>query len=113
MAEGLIDDVQGGFREGRRYVDQIFTLKQIGEKAWEKICKEYVGFMDLEKAHDRVNREPQWQVLRMYDAGGKLLNDIKKIYVNRHFIEVCRRGLMIYKILSRYTTSYCTLPKCS
>ena len=39
----------------------------------------YVGFMDLEKVHDRVNREALWQVLRMYDVGGKLLNDIKSM----------------------------------
>ena len=30
---GLINDEQGGFRAGRVCVDQIFTLKQIGEKA--------------------------------------------------------------------------------
>ena len=33
VTDGLIDDEQGGFRAGRRYVDQIFTLKQIDEKA--------------------------------------------------------------------------------
>ena len=33
---GLIYDEQGGFRAGRGSVDQIFTLKQIGEKAQEK-----------------------------------------------------------------------------
>ena len=42
----------------------------------------YVGIMDLEKAYDRVNREALWQVLRMYDVGGKLLNGIKSMYVN-------------------------------
>ena len=31
--KGLIDDEQGGFREGRGCADQIFTLKQIVEKA--------------------------------------------------------------------------------
>ena len=36
MIGGLIDDEQGGFRAGRGCVDQIFTLKQISEKAWEK-----------------------------------------------------------------------------
>ena len=36
----------------------------------------YVGFMDLDKAYDRVNREAVWQVLKMYDVGGKLLNGI-------------------------------------
>ena len=33
---GLIDDEQGSFREGRGCVDQIFTLRQIGEKARKK-----------------------------------------------------------------------------
>ena len=36
MTDGLIDDVQGGFVAGKRCVDQIFTLKQIGEKASKK-----------------------------------------------------------------------------
>ena len=66
----------------RGCVDQIFTLKQIGEKAQVKKCTVYVSFMDLEKTYDRVNREALWQVLRMYDVGGKLLNSIKSMYVN-------------------------------
>ena len=75
---------KGGFRARRGCEDQIFTLKQIVEKARKKKCKcrVYVGFMDLEKAYDRVNREALWQVLRMYDVGGKLLNSIKNMYVN-------------------------------
>ena len=44
------------------------TLKQIGEKAREK-KKVYVGFIDLEEAYDRVNREALWQVMIMYDVG--------------------------------------------
>ena len=32
VTEGLIDDDQGSFRAGRGCVDQIFILKQIGEK---------------------------------------------------------------------------------
>ena len=51
---GLIDDEQGGFRTGSGCVDQIFTLKQIGERAREKKCRVYVVFIDLEKAYDRV-----------------------------------------------------------
>ena len=38
--------------------------------------------MNLEKAYDRVNREALWEVLRMYDVGGKLLNGISSVYVN-------------------------------
>ena len=62
--------------------EQIFTLKQIGEKAHEKKCTVYVCFMDLEKAYDRVNREALWQVLRMHDVDGKLLNSIKSMNLN-------------------------------
>ena len=42
----------------------------------------YVGFIDLEKAYDRVKREALWQMVRMYDVGGKLLNGIKSTYVD-------------------------------
>ena len=38
--------------------------------------------MDLEKAYNKVNKEALWQVLRMYDVAGKLLNGIKSMYVN-------------------------------
>ena len=67
MTGGLIDDEQGGFKEGRGCVNQIFTLKQIGEKAQE--IKVYIGFIALEKANYKVNKEALWQVLRMYDVG--------------------------------------------
>ena len=63
---GLIDDEQGGFRGGRRCVDQIFTLKQIGEKEREKKHRVYVCFIDLEKVYDKVKREDLWQMLRIY-----------------------------------------------
>ena len=56
----MIDLEQRGFRSGRWCVDQIFTLKQIGEEAREKKRKGYVVFIDLEKAYDRVNREALW-----------------------------------------------------
>ena len=34
----------------------------------------YVGFMDLGKTYDMVNREAIWQVQRMHDVDVKLLN---------------------------------------
>ena len=81
MTGDLIDEEQGGFRAGRGYVDQIFTLKQIGEKAREKKAV-YVGFIDMEKSYNRVNKEALWQVLRIYDVGGKYLSGIKSMYVD-------------------------------
>ena len=56
VTDELIDE-QRGFRSGMACVDQIFILRQKGEKAWEN--KQWVneGFIDLKKANDRVNRE--------------------------------------------------------
>ena len=41
-----------------------------------------MGFVNLEKAYDKVNREALRQVLRMYDVAGKLLIGINSMYVN-------------------------------
>ena len=46
----------------------------------EKKLRSYVGFIDLEKGYDMVCREALFQVLRMYDVGGKLLNGIRSTY---------------------------------
>jgi hypothetical protein len=80
VTEGLIGEEQGAFRSGRGCVDQIFTLKQMIEKMREKKNKLYLGFMDLQQAYDRVNREALWQVLVIYGVGGRLLNGIKSMY---------------------------------
>ena len=42
----------------------------------------YVGFIDLEKTYDKVNRKDLWQALRMYDVDGKFLSGIKSMFVD-------------------------------
>ena len=44
MTGDLTDDRQGGFREGSGCVDQIFTLKQIREKAQDEKTYILYGF---------------------------------------------------------------------
>ena len=78
----MANEEQEAFRAGKLCIDKILTIKQMCKKAWEKKRRVYAGFMNLEKVYDRVNRESLWQVLRMYDVGGKLLNRIKSMYVN-------------------------------
>ena len=43
MTGGLIEDEQGGFRAGKGCVDQIFPLKQIGEKERDEEVKDGDG----------------------------------------------------------------------
>ena len=41
----------------------------------ESVCR--FGFMNLEKAYYKVNREALWQALNMYSVGGKPFNGIR------------------------------------
>ena len=41
-----------------------------------------MGFTDMKKVNDRANREAIWHVLRTYDVGVELLNEIKGMNIN-------------------------------
>ena len=40
----------------------------------------YFAFLDLQKAHDRVDRDAMWYILRLYGIGGRLLRGVKSLY---------------------------------
>ena len=52
-----IDDMQFGFMKGKGTTDAIFFVRQVQENFVAKGKKIYLGFVDLEKAFDRVPRE--------------------------------------------------------
>jgi len=52
-----IDNMQFGFMKGKGTIDTIFVIRQMQEKFRMKRKKLCVGFVDLEKAFDRVPRE--------------------------------------------------------
>ena len=52
-----IDDIQFGFTKGKVTTDAIFLATQMQENFRVKGKKLYFGFVDLEKAFDRVPRE--------------------------------------------------------
>ena len=58
--------MQFGFMKGKGTTDAIFTVRQTQEKFRVKGKKLYFGFMDLEKAFDRVPREViQWAMHKL------------------------------------------------
>ena len=65
--------MQSGFTRGRGCTHQIFSVKQICEKYLGKGKDVYFAYLDLEKAHDRVDGDAMWNVLRLYGTGGRLL----------------------------------------
>jgi len=52
-----VDDMQLGFMKGKGTNNAIFTVRQMQENFRVKGKKLYFGFVDLEKAFDRVPRE--------------------------------------------------------
>jgi len=52
-----IDDMQFGFMNGKGTTDAIFMAREMQENFRVKGKKLYFGFVDLEKAFDRVPRE--------------------------------------------------------
>jgi len=52
-----INDMQFGFMKGKATTDTIFILKSVQEKFRDKGKKLCFGYMDLEKAFDRVPTE--------------------------------------------------------
>ena len=59
ITEAKILEEQGAFRKQKSCVDQMFTVRQLGEKIIKKNMKErmMIVCVDLEKAYDRVDRE--------------------------------------------------------
>jgi len=55
--EPKLDDTQCDFCRGRSTTEQISTLQNIFEKAWEHAKDVYTFFVDLGKIYDRVPRE--------------------------------------------------------
>merc|ERR1711874_747497 len=66
-----IDKSQFGFMPGRVTVDAVFVVRQLQEKYLGKMKKLYLGFVDLEKAFDRVPREVVKWALGKEGGGGE------------------------------------------
>jgi len=57
VLHSCIDDMQFGFMKGKGTTNAIFMARQMQENFRVKSKKLYFGFVDLEKAFDRVPRE--------------------------------------------------------
>ena len=54
---GLLSEVQGGFRKGRRTEDNSFMLQRLIEMVKGRNEELFVAFVDVAKAYDRGNRK--------------------------------------------------------
>ena len=88
ITEERVLEEQGAFRRQRSCIDQLFTVRQLGEKIIEKNKTMNMVCIDLEKAFDRVNRVLLWLVLERYGVRGRLKEAVKSLYLRR---EACVR----------------------
>jgi len=94
-----VDDMQFGFMKGTGATDAIFTVRQMQENFRVKGKKLYFGFVDLEKAFDRVLREvirwamhklgvQEWLVLAVMSMYTGAKTVVRTVYGNSSAFEV-------------------------
>ena len=88
IVQSKLENGQCDFRPGRSTTDQIFTLKQIFEKAGDYAKDVFACFVDLKKTYSRVLRDKLWRVLQEYNIDEHLLMAVKSLYCQ---LEVCVR----------------------
>ena len=55
-------------------------MKQMSEKSVDKDKRFYVAYLNLEKVHDRADKEAMWRVLGMYGINGQFLKAVQSLY---------------------------------
>jgi len=74
------DDMQFGFMKGKGTTDAIFMARQMQENFRVKGEKLYFGFVDLEKAFERVPREVMRWAMRKLGADKWLVSAVISMY---------------------------------
>ena len=76
----LLGEIQNGFRKDRSAADNTFVLDTILWKARAAKKKVHLGFVDISKAYDSVNRSILWKKLSSIGIKGEFLASLMSIY---------------------------------
>ena len=82
--QGILGEMQNGFRKGRSANDNLMVLSYLIERAQRGGKRGggemFLVFIDLRKAYDRVWRAGVWKVLRKLGLGEKLVRILMGLY---------------------------------
>ena len=80
ISEDILPETQAGFRPNRSTSDMIFVSRQLLEKCREQHRPLFVGFLDLSKAFDTVDRELLWAVLSRAGCPDKFIRLVRLLH---------------------------------
>lgn len=79
---GILEEEQGGFREDRGCIDQVFSLYSIVGERMGDGKDTFMCFIDIKKAYDKVWRDGLWRCLAEYGVKGKMWRMLRAIYAS-------------------------------
>ena len=75
-----LGEVQNGFRGKRSAMDNLFILTNIIALAKTKKSKLFLGFIDLRKAYDTVDRDKLWHKLKNLGLNEEVIQLLQQLY---------------------------------
>lgn len=104
IMELQLGEEQFGFRSGKGTTDAIFIVRQRIERKLEFGQESYWGFLDLEKAYDKVHRAMIPPVLRQYQIPEELIAMVMAMYRTPN-------TRLVYIILLDYISKQCPMER--
>ena len=80
LEQGLYQESQCGFRQGRGTVDMIFAARQLQEKCLEQNNQLCTTFVDLTKAFDTVSRHGLWKIMAKFGCPDIFITMVKQFH---------------------------------
>lgn len=84
--EGLLGELQNGFRRRRCIEDNLFILTQCVELARAEGRQLWAAFLDLEKAYDTVQHATLWDVLRTKGLPEEVVRRLQALYTDTEVV---------------------------